>query len=64
VFLADVPPAWALAGLLNAGIPTAANVFVLAERYGVQPARVSTAVFLSTALAVVTFTAYSRLLGV
>jgi predicted permease len=64
VFLADVPPGWALAGLLNAGIPTAANVFVLAERYGVQPAQVSTAVFVSTVLAVLTFTAFSRLLGV
>jgi predicted permease len=64
VFAFDVPPHWALAAMLNAAIPTAANVYVLAERYGVEPERVSTAVLLSTALSVFTFTGFARLLGV
>jgi predicted permease len=64
VFLFEVPPHWALAAVLNAAIPTAANVFVLAERYGVHPARVSSAVFLSTVLALFTFTGFARLLGI
>jgi len=64
VFAFRVPPLWALAAMLNAAIPTAANVFVLAERYGVQAERVSTAIFLSTVLALATFTGFVRLLGV
>jgi predicted permease len=63
VFLADVPPHWALAALLSAAIPSAANVYVLAERYDMQPQAVSTAVFFSTVLALFTFTGFSRLLG-
>lgn len=63
VFVADVPAYWALAAILNAAIPTAANVFVLAERYGVQPERVSTAVLGATTLSVLTFTGLARLLG-
>ena len=64
VFAFDVPPYWALVAILSAAIPSAANVFVLAERYGVQPGRVSTAVFLSTVLAIFTFTGVAQLLGI
>ncbi len=62
VFAFEVPPHWALAAILNAAIPTAANVFVLAERYGVQPERISSAVFVSTVLAVASFSGVTRLL--
>lgn len=48
---------WADAALLVAALPTAATVFVLAEGYDRHAVIVSTAVVLSTALSLLTFSA-------
>lgn len=47
-------PLWAAVAVLMAALPTGANAFVLAQRYGVYVERVSTATLASTALAVLT----------
>jgi malonate transporter and related proteins len=52
-----VPPAIAGMGLVLAALPVASNVFVIAERYGVAVRRCSSAIVVSTAIAVVTVTA-------
>jgi predicted permease len=43
------------AGVLIAALPTAANVFVFAQRYDAQPERVSAAILLSTLAGALTF---------
>lgn len=63
VFLFRVDPFWALVALLNAGIPSASNVYVLAQRYGLYVDEVSATILLSTAIAVVSFVGWTRLLG-
>jgi malonate transporter len=52
---AGVSPAWLAAGVLVAALPTAANVFVFAERYGAVPGRVSAEILLSTVVGAATF---------
>ena len=44
---------WAVVGVVQAAMPIAASVFVMATQYQVYAARVSTAVLVSTAIAVV-----------
>ncbi len=56
-YIFDVKPMWALAAILVAGLPIAGNVFILAQTYGFYTERTSTAILLSTAIAVVTFSA-------
>jgi malonate transporter and related proteins len=51
----DVKPVWATAVILVAGLPIAGNVFILAQTYGTYSERTSTAILISTAIAVVTF---------
>jgi predicted permease len=46
----------------GAALPAAANVFVLAQRYGIYVDRASSAVFVSTLLSVVTVTVWLVLL--
>ena len=58
----DVRPDWAVPAMLNAAIPPATNVFVLAERYGMQAERISTAILVATVLAMFTFTGYTAVL--
>jgi len=38
-------------------LPVAGNVFIIAQNYGVAPRRVSSAIFISTAVAVVSVSA-------
>jgi predicted permease len=50
----DLPAVWAAVAILQAALPVAANVYVLAQRYGRRPEQVSTVIFFSTALGVIT----------
>ena len=50
----DVEPLWATVAILMAALPTGANAFVLAQRYGVYVQRVSAATLISTVTAVLT----------
>ena len=52
---AGLPPAWVAAGVLIAALPTAANVFVFAQRYDAVPERISAEILLSTVAGAVTF---------
>lgn len=51
--LYPVDPFWAAAGVLTAALPVAANVFIIGGRYGRYVARASTAILISTIIAVV-----------
>ena len=53
----NVSPKIAGMGLVLAAMPVASNVFVIAERYGVAVRRCSSAIVISTAIAVITVTA-------
>jgi malonate transporter len=53
----NVGPKIAGMGLVLAAMPVASNVFVIAERYGVAVRRCSSAIVVSTAIAVITVTA-------
>jgi predicted permease len=57
VWVVDLPPVWVAVAVLQAALPIAANVYVLAQRYQRRPEQVSTAIFFSTALGVLTLTA-------
>lgn len=50
--LFDIDPFWATAGILTAALPIAANVFIVGRRYGQYVARSSTAILVSTVIAV------------
>jgi len=52
---AGLGPEWVAAGVLIAALPTAANVFVFADRFEAVPERVSAEILVSTVAAVVTF---------
>ena len=54
-YVFDVKPIWATAVILVAALPIAGNVFILAQTYGKYTERSSTAILLSTGIAVVTF---------
>jgi malonate transporter len=54
----DLDPVWLYSAVLLATLPTATNVFVLAEQYGVWQERASSTIVISTLLAVVTVTAF------
>ena len=53
--LVGLGPEWVAAGVLIAALPTAANVWVFADRFGAVPERVSAEILVSTVAAVVTF---------
>jgi malonate transporter and related proteins len=52
----DYPPVWVYTAVLMAGLPTATNVFVLAQQYHVWMERASAAVLTSTTASVATVT--------
>lgn len=54
--IGDFDPTWVFAAVLMASLPTATNVFVLAQQYGVYVERASSTVILSTVTAMVTVT--------
>ena len=47
-------PLWVAVATVNAAMPTGANVYLLAQRYGVYVARSTSMVLLSTAMSIVT----------
>lgn len=54
----DLDPVWLHAAVLLAALPSATNVFVIAQHYGVWQERASSAVVISTGLSIVTVTTY------
>jgi malonate transporter len=54
----DLDPVWLYSAVLLATLPTATNVFVLAEQYGVWQERASSTIVISTLLAMVTVIAF------
>jgi predicted permease len=61
--LLHLPPAQLLAVVVCAGLPTAQNAFIFAQRYGVGEALASRAVLTTTTLSLVTIAATSALLA-
>lgn len=57
LFVFHLPPLWAAVAITQAALPTGANVYVLAQRYEVHARSISTAVLVSTTLAVLTVSA-------
>lgn len=51
-------PVWLHSAVLLAALPSATNVFVIAQQYGIWEERASSAVVISTALSIVTLTTY------
>ena len=54
----DLEPVWLHSAVLLAALPSATNVFVLAQQYGVWEERASSAVVISTGLSIVSVTTY------
>ena len=55
-FFGDFDPLWVYTAVLLAALPTATNVFVIAQQYGVWVERASATILLTTMLSVVTVT--------
>lgn len=55
-FIGDFPRVWMLSAVLLAALPTATNVFVIAQQYGVWVERASASVLVTTCLSVLTVT--------
>ncbi|KQR68704.1 AEC family transporter [Rhizobium sp. Leaf341] len=56
-------PVWVQAAVLLAALPTATNVFVIAEQYGVWQERASAAILITTALSMLSVTGLLYLIG-
>lgn len=56
-WIGDYPPTWLFSAVLLAALPTATNVFVIAQQYGVWVQRASASVLLTTVISVGTVTA-------
>ena len=56
-------PVWVQAAVLLAALPTATNVFVIAEQYGVWQERASATILITTALSMFSVTALLYLIG-
>ncbi|MGD8429952.1 MAG: AEC family transporter, partial [Ectothiorhodospiraceae bacterium] len=54
LYVFDLSPLWASVAIVQASLPIAANVYVLAQRYEVHAGQVSTAILISTAVSVFT----------
>ena len=57
--LFDVDPFWAMTATLVAAAPVAGNVYVIAAGYNVYPVRASSAILVSTGIAVISFSLLS-----
>ncbi len=55
-YLFDVPPFTASVMIAAAAMPTAGNVYILAQHYGIAPVRVSSTILISTLVSVVSLT--------
>lgn len=60
----DLPPVWLHSAVLLAALPTATNVFVIAQQYGFWQERASSAIVLSTLISTLTVTAYLYLVKI
>jgi predicted permease len=56
-------PVWVQAAVLLAALPTATNVFVIAEQYGVWQERASASILITTALSMLSVTGLLTLIG-
>ena len=56
-YVVDLPPLWVAVLVVEASLPIAANVYVLAQRYGVYAEQASTAILISTVIAIFTVSA-------
>lgn len=56
-WVGDFQPAWVFTAVLLAALPTATNVFVLAQQYGVWIERASATILVTTVLSVLTVSA-------
>ena len=54
--IGDFDPVWIFTAVLLASLPTATNVFVLAQQYGVWVERASATILITTALSVFSVT--------
>ena len=61
-FTGNYPPVWVATALLLAALPTATNVFVIAQQYGIWQERASATVLITTVLSVFTVSALLYLL--
>ncbi|QKV18132.1 AEC family transporter [Oricola thermophila] len=55
-WLGNFPPVWVYSGVLLAALPTATNVFVIAQQYGVWVERASASVLITTTTSVLSVT--------
>lgn len=56
-FTGNYPPVWVATALLLSALPTATNVFVIAQQYGVWQERASATVLITTVLSVISVSA-------
>ncbi|MGH6761592.1 MAG: AEC family transporter [Phyllobacterium sp.] len=61
-FIGDFPPVWIYAAVLLAALPTATNVFVIAQQYGVWVERASTSILATTICSILTLTTFIYLM--
>jgi len=61
--LFDVPPFAASVMIAAAAMPTAGNVYILAQHYGIAPVRVSSTILISTVVSIVSLTAVIALVS-
>lgn len=57
VMVFKIEPLWATAAILTAAAPVAGNVYIIAQSFGVYVLRASTSILISTAVAVLSFSA-------
>ena len=62
VLIFKIEPLWATAAVLTAAAPVAGNVYIVAQSFGIYVLRASTSVLISTAIAVLSFSALAALL--
>ena len=63
-YVFPLDPLWLMVATLNAALPAGANVYLVAQMYGVGVARATNAVVISTAASVFTLSVALLLLGV
>jgi malonate transporter len=63
LYLFDVPPYSAAVMIAAAAMPTAGNVYILAQHYGIAPVRVSSTILFSTTVSILTLTAVIALVA-
>jgi predicted permease len=63
VMIFKVEPLWAAAAILTAAAPVAGNVYIVAQSFGIFVLRASTAILLSTVLAVLTLSVLAVILA-